>query len=285
MQLILAVILAAAAVGLALSALRARAPLEPDLSGLEPVRLEAARWCEFEIVGESHHQPALAAIAGSDPEGVNHHCQAVLVLDPTNPHDPNAVRVILEGRTVGHLGRDDAADYGERLAELGVAGRPALCPAYICGGFLLEDGGRASYGVKLGLAWPVELEKPAESNSSLSAALIARLRGAPLTEEEAWSAPPVPVADDAELVRAFAGGLQGRAVAFAGWSEDRLPYLRAVLQAAGLALGEVATPGLALLCVGPRPGLDDIAAAKAGGAALVSGEQLQRLMAGADEAT
>jgi hypothetical protein len=40
-------------------------------------------------------------------------------LEPNNPHDKNAVRVDAGGATVGHLPREDAAQFGKELAKLG----------------------------------------------------------------------------------------------------------------------------------------------------------------------
>jgi len=283
LELILAVILAAVAAALVRSVLRATAFAEVEVQVATEVTtadfpLRAARWCEFEIVGESHHQAALAAIAGRDPNGVQHHCEAILIPEPLNPYDPNAVLVAIDGHPVGHLGRDDAAEYVERLVELDRTGQTASCPAYICGGFVDEDGKQAHYGVKLGLSWPIALEGPREHGPEVSIATVARLRGKLLSEEEAWHTPPVAVAEDAELAQAFPGGIGGREIAFVGWSEDRLPYLQAVSKAAGLRVEDPPTPDLALVCVGPRAHEHNIARARAEGVAIVSGEQLQQLM-------
>ena len=49
--------------------------------------------------------------------------EALLVPEPSNPHDPNAVMVQIEGRLVGYLPRDEAVAYGPTLRELGERGR------------------------------------------------------------------------------------------------------------------------------------------------------------------
>lgn len=127
-----------------------------------PVELASHRRCNFDIVGESHCQNALRAIAGVDPDGVKHHCTALLRPEPDNKHDPSAVAVHIDGRHVGYLARGDAAEYTARLVELDHAGRWATCSAYINGAWLDEDDDWAPYGVKLGLVWPAEI-LPAES--------------------------------------------------------------------------------------------------------------------------
>lgn len=66
----------------------------------------------LEVVGESHYQDALWRCVGDDDgERVRCQVQAVLVHEPKNPHDGNAIAVLLEGEVVGYLSREDAAVY------------------------------------------------------------------------------------------------------------------------------------------------------------------------------
>ena len=105
---------------------------------------------DFEVVGESHYQKALAKLAGDHgDQSPNLQVKAVLIPDNKNPHDDKAVRVEVEGYTVGHLSRDDARSFRRRLGakKLGVV--PTGCDAIIMGGYLARDGTRASYGVSL----------------------------------------------------------------------------------------------------------------------------------------
>lgn len=64
------------------------------------------------VVGTSHHRSEIASIA-QNPLGINALvvCIAYLVPDNQNPHDLNAVRVVIEGQTVGYLSRDFAKRY------------------------------------------------------------------------------------------------------------------------------------------------------------------------------
>jgi len=283
LELILALILGAVAAALVRRVLRERVLANVEAQVATEVttadfRLQGARWCEFEIVGENDRQAALIATAGRDPNGVQHHCEAILIPEPQNPFEPNAILVAINGHPVGHLARDDALEYTERLGELGRAGQTASCPAYIFGGFVDEDGEQAEYSVKLGLAWPIALEGPQEHGPEVSIATVARLRGRLLSEEDAWHTPPVEVADEAELAESFPAGVGGREIAFVGWSDERLPYLQAVSKAAGLRVEDPPTPDLALICVGPRTHEHNVASARSQGVAIVSGEQLQQLM-------
>jgi hypothetical protein len=130
------------------------------------------------VVGESHYQPAIAAAA----QGRN--CQewqdavettAILVPEPTNPYDRNAVRITLGGRTVGYLSREEAVQYQPQLLDLLQAGRLGSCPAYVCGG------GDRYYGVFLHLGRPGCL-LPVNSADGLE--LLAAERQVTVTGEE-----------------------------------------------------------------------------------------------------
>jgi hypothetical protein len=84
------------------------------------------------VAGESHYQEALRAIAGSGE--VRLAVESQLVPEPDNPHDPNAVRVEIEGAKVGYLPRALAAAWSARLAELAARRRVGACEATIVGG-------------------------------------------------------------------------------------------------------------------------------------------------------
>lgn len=76
----------------------------------------AARW----VVGESYYQPALCSLAKWAPGGdkVSHNIVAMLVPEPDNPYDENAIAVRIEGRKVGHLSGEDAVRYGPGVRRL-----------------------------------------------------------------------------------------------------------------------------------------------------------------------
>ncbi len=77
-----------------------------------------------------------------------HKCVAHIIPEPTNRHDVNAMRVDIDGMTVGYLSRKDAVTLRKRLREQGVDG-PVSASALIVGGW---DRGRddvGSFGVRL----------------------------------------------------------------------------------------------------------------------------------------
>lgn len=114
------------------------------LIGLKPVDLAPGRDWSIDVVGESKFQDNLRALKGSYEHDLK--VTAILVREPSNTNDANAVRVEIGGKQVGYLTREMAAQY--KLKE---AGR---CSAKIVGGFLLDNGDIAHFGVKLNLSWP-----------------------------------------------------------------------------------------------------------------------------------
>src|SRR2546428_2926008 len=104
------------------------------------------------IVGESHYQEALEAICGPrSDEGEDRLVEARLVLENDNPHDSMAVRVDIQGQTVGHLSREHARQYRNQLERAGYASTDAYCKARIRGGWDRGEGRQGYYGVFLDL--------------------------------------------------------------------------------------------------------------------------------------
>jgi hypothetical protein len=87
----------------------------PDAMGAKTTTIEAVLCTgseTLEVVGESHYQDALWTIVGGvRPERVRSEIIAVLIPEPDNPHDVNAIKVLVNGYLVGRLSRADAAAY------------------------------------------------------------------------------------------------------------------------------------------------------------------------------
>jgi len=115
------------------------------------------------VVGESHYQDALrrtAEICTSGQEG-RPAFQAILLAEPKNEYDPNAIAVYSTYGKLGYLSRDTAVEYREVLEEVKRMGSDGgACTALLNGG----RPGKPSYGVTLLLADPdaclEELAKP-----------------------------------------------------------------------------------------------------------------------------
>jgi len=100
---------------------------------------------DLEIVGEASYQDALWAICGgAQGDRVRHQIVAVLVPEPDNPHDANAICIQVEGHRVGYLDRAAAVRYGSglRLLMEGCGGYVALNGVVVGGGYYDDGPGR-----------------------------------------------------------------------------------------------------------------------------------------------
>lgn len=106
----------------------------------------------IDIVGESKYQSALEVICGGrTEESQKKIVEAMLVHEDDNPYDNKAIRVDIQGRTVGYLSRQDARQYRKKLTEAGYPGINATCSAMIVGGWERPGGDKGHFGVKLDL--------------------------------------------------------------------------------------------------------------------------------------
>jgi hypothetical protein len=117
------------------------------------VRRVASESGRVRVVGTQSRQDAVWNVVGpptSDRDSRAHwHGEAVLEPEPTNPHDPNAVRVVVDGQMVGYLERALAARLQPALLELERRGVRVAAPCHAVGGFEWPEGGRASVGLVL----------------------------------------------------------------------------------------------------------------------------------------
>jgi hypothetical protein len=105
------------------------------------------------VVGESFYQKNLEAICGRrKANGEKRIVEARLIFDDLNPHDKNAIRIEIDGKQVGHLSREMAVQYRERVKKLKYMGATGVCSAVIRGGWrrTTKDGvDQGDYGVWL----------------------------------------------------------------------------------------------------------------------------------------
>jgi hypothetical protein len=86
--------------------------------------------CNFSIVGEASYQGRLRNIATVDRSFT-----ALLLPEPTNAYDPNAIRVVAEGGdTVGYFTKEDAVHYAPAFELLTQHGHIGACHAQLIGG-------------------------------------------------------------------------------------------------------------------------------------------------------
>ncbi|GLQ20005.1 HIRAN domain-containing protein [Algimonas porphyrae] len=104
----------------------------------------------YDVVGESNYQLALKDIAGGyRRESQYIECEAEIHLEPDNPYDPNAVKVVIENEVVGYIPAKDATRVGNSLRDFGLTG--AYVDGQIRGGWKTNDSDVGHFGVKLKL--------------------------------------------------------------------------------------------------------------------------------------
>lgn len=115
-------------------------------------RIELFGRTDVPVAGTSHRQDVLSRIAGDALRRGEHVAfTALLVPEPRNPHDPNAIAVIADGHgPVGYFARRDAVRYRAMAEELLRRGAIAVCEAFLTGGW--DD--HATIGARLEIEGP-----------------------------------------------------------------------------------------------------------------------------------
>lgn len=92
-------------------------------------------WGDQEIVGESHYQENLRWLTGPTADGEhNTKALATLEFERSNPHDKNAIRVSIDGLTVGYISRRDQASVRSLMSYVRRTNDVVTCPARYVGG-------------------------------------------------------------------------------------------------------------------------------------------------------
>jgi hypothetical protein len=98
----------------------------------EALKLQARGDYPLACVGESHYQEALVGVCVTASTEREKEVLALLCPEDTNLYDPEAVRVDVNGGTVGYLSRSDARAYRKLMTAAGCAD-PLQCRAVIRG--------------------------------------------------------------------------------------------------------------------------------------------------------
>ena len=122
----------------------------PTWTGRARVELFGNR--DLAIAGTSYRRDVLARIAGERLRRGEHVAfTALIVPEPENPNDPNAIAVVADGLgLVGYFGRRDAVRYKAMAEALRLRGAVGVCEAYLTGG--RDD--EAPMGVRLEIEGP-----------------------------------------------------------------------------------------------------------------------------------
>lgn len=116
-----------------------------------PVTMPISGLRTKKVVGEQYHEAELEAAAAGQrgPRGVWIEKLAELRPEPDNPHDPNAVMVLIDGHHVGYLPAK-SVQQSRRLIDRAIAEHgAATCPAVINKGWSDDPGVKGEYGVRL----------------------------------------------------------------------------------------------------------------------------------------
>ena len=135
-----------------LSRLFSSEPDEEEREGTAIILTSKSR--PVDVVGESHYQDCLRQLdQGRLSTGETVAFTGILVPEPENPYDPNAVAIYgNESGKLGHLSRKNAVRYRPVVAALRRRDRLGACDAYLIGG--REDA--PTIEVRLHLGSPAE---------------------------------------------------------------------------------------------------------------------------------
>ena len=105
---------------------------------------------DLDVVGESFYQDALwQCVGGWTSDRVRVEIEAVLVAEPDNRHDKNAISVWISGLRVGYLSREDAAEYRTGLLALQARHRCHVALGGVIAGGGMRKNGSGFLGVFL----------------------------------------------------------------------------------------------------------------------------------------
>ncbi len=107
-----------------------------------------------DVHGESHHRAEIEAAVGRRREGHDDIVDAMLVWEPDNQWDPNAIAIHIDGRTCGYMPRPDAKRYRSVMEWARTQSFAPVVRADVTGGWQLADGTWADFGIRLYMASP-----------------------------------------------------------------------------------------------------------------------------------
>lgn len=132
-----------------LSWLLRKPAIDVSQPGHSDFRLIGSKGTGTKAVGTSHYQKQLSRLAGPKREyGKNDRLRVLLIEEPDNPYDTNAVQVVFQEQTLGYLPKKAAATYKEGLRKLGLEGSVGNASADIIGGWR-DDESEGHYGLRL----------------------------------------------------------------------------------------------------------------------------------------
>ena len=118
----------------------------------EDVFIDGDGQYDLRVVEESHYQRHLNVLSGRySKKGGDRELRAKLHYENTNPYDKKAIRVVIDGGTVGYLSREDARLFRESIEKVRPEGLIISCDAEIIGGKRVGIFKKTDFGVLLDL--------------------------------------------------------------------------------------------------------------------------------------
>ena len=101
----------------------------------EPAFNEGPGTYKYNVVGESHYNANLRAVLKEEgyrvADGGECYLKAMLLCEPNNQYDPNAVAVVISTRRVGYIQKEDAKALSPKLKALAENGQVLFVDAVI----------------------------------------------------------------------------------------------------------------------------------------------------------
>ena len=118
----------------------------------EDVFIDGDGQYDLRVVEESHYQRHLNVLSRRySKKGGDRELRAKLHYENTNPYDKKAIRVVIDGGTVGYLSREDARLFRESIEKVRPEGLIVSCDAEIIGGKRVGIFKKTDFGVLLDL--------------------------------------------------------------------------------------------------------------------------------------
>ena len=122
------------------------------ITEIEDVFVDGDGRFDLEVVGVSYYQRHLRVLSNRySKKGGERELIAKLHYENTNPHDKKAIRVVIDGGTVGYLSRKNARLFRKRIEKVRPEGLIISCDAEIIGGNRVGFFKKTDFGVLLDL--------------------------------------------------------------------------------------------------------------------------------------
>ena len=148
-------------------------------------RITGDKSYRLEVAGERNYLANFERIFGKrDDDGIDENVDVLLVLEPNNPYDPNAVRVEIDGLTLGYLTRHSAPAFRAMLRSRYGAVDRAYAAGVVRGGWDRGHGDTGDFGVTLDVPLDAQSSQVPAAVPSSTMKPTAATKSAPLVQPQ-----------------------------------------------------------------------------------------------------